>query len=111
MATSNPFISSYLPQMFWPAQIATFGSQVVYLPQGDIAQAVTISVLWKDGASDEDVSPGRYSHMDVNNADLPAPPARRDTVQRNGKQYQVVDLNALYIGFSVVVLQEAGPTP
>jgi hypothetical protein len=116
MATSNPFISSYLPQMFWPAQIATFGSQVVYLPQGDSAQAVTISVLWKEGASDEDVSPGRYSHMDVQNADLPAPPALRDMVQKlvvltdTLKQYQVVRINALAVGYSVIVLQEAGPT-
>jgi hypothetical protein len=110
MATSNPFINSYLPGMFWPAQIATFGRQVVYLPQGDIAQGVTISVLWKEGASDEDVSPGRYSHMDVQNADLPTAPAARDTVQSNGKTYQVVRVEALITGYSVIVLKEAGPT-
>jgi hypothetical protein len=107
MAT-NPFIDSYLPAMFWPAQIAVFGSEVTYLPQGDVLQAVVISVLWKDGASDEDVSPGRYSHMDVRNSDLPAPPALRDTVQNNGTNYQVVRINALAVNFSVVVVQEAG---
>lgn len=106
--TPNPFIGSYLPTMFWPAQIATFGIQVTYLPQGDSTQAVPIWVLWKDGASDENVAPGRYSHLDVQNADLPAPPAKRDIVQYNGKQYQVVDLNALYVGYSVVIVQEAG---
>lgn len=108
MAT-NPFIDSYLPAMFWPAEIAQFGRQVTYLPQGDVAQAVTISVLWKEGASDEEVSPGRYSHMDIQNSDLPAPPAPRDLVQKDGKQYQVVRINALAVKFSVIVLQEAGP--
>jgi hypothetical protein len=106
---SNPFIGLYLPGVFWPAEIATFGSEVDYLPQGDPAQLVTIKVLWKDGATDEDVSPGRYSHIDVQNADLPQPPAKRDMVQKDGKQYQVVAINALAINYSVIVLQEAGP--
>ena len=107
----NPFISTYLPSLFWPAEIATFGRQVTYLPQGDIAQAVDIMVLWKEGATDEDVSPGRYSHIDVQNKDLPAPPALRDTVQSGGKAYQVVRIEALITGYSVVVLQEMGATP
>jgi hypothetical protein len=106
---TNPFIDNYLPSMFWPAQIATFGTSVLYLPQGDPAQAVTVSVLWKDGASDEDVAPGRYSHMDVQNSDLPSPPALRDIVENRGVQYEVVRLQALNVGFSVIVVQEAGP--
>jgi len=28
----NPFVDDYLPTVFWPAQIATFGVQVSYLP-------------------------------------------------------------------------------
>lgn len=107
----NPFLSSYLPGMFWPAEIAIFGRQVTYLPQGDAAQAVTLTVLWKEGASDEDVSPGRYSHIDVQNADLAVAPAPRDTVQSNGKSYQVVRIEALITGYSVIVLQETGATP
>lgn len=107
MAT-NPFIDNYLPGMFWPAQVATFGSAVAYVPQGDAAQTVTISVLWKDGASDEDTAPGRYSHLDLRDADLPAPPKSRDLVQKDGKQYEVVRINALNVGFSVLVVQEAG---
>ena len=105
---NNPFIDAYLPGMFWPAQIAIFGKQVTYLPQGDSAQALTISVLWKEGASDEEISPGRYSHIDVQNADLPALPAARDMVQKDSKQYQVVRIEALAVGYSVIVLQEAG---
>lgn len=106
---TNPFISFYLPAMFWPAEIATFGLEVTYLPQGDPSEASTISVLWKEGASDEEVSPGRYSHMDIQNSDLAQPPALRDMVQKGSKVYQVVRILALAVNYSVIVLQEAGP--
>jgi hypothetical protein len=105
---TNPFIDSYLPELFWPAQIATFGRTVTYLPEGDSSQSVDLQVLWKDGASDEDVSPGRYSHIDVQNADLPAPPAMTDWVQADDKNYQIVHINALSVNYSVIVLQEVG---
>ena len=105
----NPFINNYVPLMAWPALLATYGTQVVYLPQGDAAQAVPISVLWKEGRSDEEVSPGRYSHMDVQNAALPSSPAKGDIVQNNGRQYEVVHVGALAIGYSVIVVQETGP--
>jgi hypothetical protein len=105
----NPFIDDYLPNMFWPAELATFGRQVEYLPQGNAAQGVSVNILWKEGASDEDVSPGRYSHIDVRNADLPVAPALGDTVQKDGKEYDVVRVNALAVGFATIVLQEGGP--
>lgn len=104
----NPFTSAYLPLAFWPTLINTFGVAVSYLPEGDLAQAVPVAVLWKDGASDEDVAPGRYSHIDVQNSDLPFPPAKGDFVQTDGKQYEVVRVSALAVGFSIVVLQEVG---
>ena len=104
----NPFISDYLPGMFWPALITTYGVPINYLPQGDSAQMITISVLWKEGASDEEVSPGRYSHMDVQNSDLASPPAPRDIVQKGGKNYEVVRIMALAVNFSVIVVQESG---
>jgi hypothetical protein len=106
----NPFISDYLPNLFWPAELATFGRQVTYLPQGNVAQAVTITILWKEGASDEEISPGRYSHIDVRNADLPpGTPSLGDKVQYASKEYDFVRVNALAIGFSTIVLQEGGP--
>jgi hypothetical protein len=104
----NPFISDYLPKLFWPAELATFGRQVQYLPQGNALQAVTVTVLWKEGASDEDVSPGRYSHMDLQNADLPVVPKLGDSVQKDGKEFDVVKVTALAVGFSTIVLQESG---
>jgi len=108
---NNVFIDSFLPDLFWPSMLATFGREVTYLPQGDAAQGAVVSVLWKEGASDEDVSPGRYSHMDVQNAGLPALPMLGDVVQQGGKQYDVVRIDALAVGFSVIVLQEFGAVP
>lgn len=108
---TNPFIDSYLPFGLWPAEVATFGTRVLYLPQGDPSRAVLVSVLWKDGRSDEDVTPGRYSHIDVLNSDLPAFPAKRDKVQKDGKQYLVVAVDALITRFSVLVLDEIGAVP
>ncbi len=104
----NPFISDYLPRLFWPAQVNTFGRQVVYLPGGDASQAVEVTVLWKAGASDEDISPGRYSHIDLQNSDLPVAPALGDTVQKDGREYRAVRITALEVGYSTVVLQEGG---
>ena len=95
--------------MFWPAEIATFGVQVTYLVRGNMPYPpINLNVLWKEGASDEEVSPGRYSHMDVQNSDLPVPPAPGDFVQKGGRQYQVVRVEALIVGYSVIILQESG---
>jgi hypothetical protein len=105
--TPNPFIGTYLPDLFWPSLIATFGSEVTYTSK--TGGSAPVWVLWKEGASDEDVSPGRYSHMDVQHSDLPAPPLLGDQVVNGAKQYDVVRIDALAVGFSVIVLQEAGP--
>lgn len=94
--------------MLWASLLQEFGCTVTYLP-ANAAAPIPLAVLWKDGQSDEDVSPGRYSHIDVCNADLPQPPALRDTVQKDGRRYQIVRINALITGFSVIVLQEMGP--
>lgn len=104
----NPFISDYLPRLFWPAELRVFGREVQYLSLS-YPSAVAVTVLWKEGASDEEVSPGRYSHMDVQNSDLPFAPALGDTVQKDGRTYDVVVVNALAVGFSTIVLQEGGP--
>ena len=105
---NNIFIDSYLPTLFWPSMLATFGRTVNYLSQSNVPGSPVVQVLWKEGASDEEVSPGRYSHMDVRNADLPAPPELGDTVAQGGKTYSVVRIDALAVGFSVIVLQEIG---
>ena len=101
----NPFISVYVPQA-WLAQIAVFGRQVDYWPGNDPAQAITITLIWKEGTEDESVSPGRYSHATVQNADLPANPKPGDAVVNNGIEYDVVRVNALITNYSNIVLQD-----
>lgn len=105
----NPFISDYLPDVFWPPMLAVFGRTVEYLPQGDASQSVMVKIIWKEGASDEDVSPGRYSHINLRNADLPVTPALGDVVRKDDKEFDVVRINALAVYFSVIVLQDSGP--
>lgn len=101
----NPFISAYVPQL-WRAQIAMFGRQVDYWPDNDPGQAITITIVWKEGAEDESVSPGRYSHATIQNADLPANPMPGDAVVSNGIEYDVVRVNALITNYSTIVLQD-----
>lgn len=101
----NPFISRYVPQA-WQSQIAVFGRQVDYWPDNDPAQAVTITLIWKEGAEDESASPGRYSHATVQNVDLPANPKPGDAVVNDGIEYDVVRVNALITNYSTIVLQD-----
>jgi hypothetical protein len=105
----NPFISDHIPEVLWPPLIAEFGLDVDYLSGTDSSNPVTITVLWKEGASDEEISPGRYSHLYVRNADLPAAPALGDAVQKDDKVYDVVRVDAAPYYFSRLVLQETGP--
>jgi hypothetical protein len=104
----NPFISDHVQNLLWPAEIAEFGRQVQYLPEGDALQAQTITIIWVEGAHDEEVSPGRYSHIKLRNADLAVPPGYGDTVQKDGKEYSVARIEALAVYFSIIVLQESG---
>lgn len=104
----NPFISDHVPETLWPALLAEFGCDVDYWPV-DLAQALTIHIIWKEGASDEEISPGRYSHIFMRNADLPVAPRLGDTVQKDSKTYDVVRIDAAPYYFSRVVLQETGP--
>jgi hypothetical protein len=109
---TNPFIDQYVPLNLWPAEIAVFGQTVEYWPGGDMSQAVAITGLWKDGASDEDVSPGRYSRLYVRNADLLALPAEGDMVQAaDGSEFDVVKVIALPYLFCELTLHETGAVP
>ncbi len=101
----NPFISAYVPQL-WRAEIAVFGRPVDYWPDNDPTQAVSIILIWKEGAEDETTSPGRYSHALVQNVDLPANPKLGDAVVCNGVEYDVVRVNAFATDYSQIVLQD-----
>lgn len=108
MTPTNPFIDLHIPDMLWPALVAEFGRQMDYLPGGDASQLVTIDILWLEGQTDEEVSPGRYSHIKVRNADLPVEPAAGDQVQSGGSTFSVVRVFAMPYNFKRLVIQELG---
>ncbi len=101
----NPFLSTHVP-ILWNALIAEFGRDVQYWPGNDPAQAVTVTLIWKEGAEDETVSPGRYSHALVANSDLPSNPKLGDAVVNDGIEYDVVRVSALITNYSSIVLQD-----
>ena len=101
----NPFISVYVPRA-WRDQIAGFGRDVDYWIANDTGQAGTITVIWTEGQEDEPVSPGRYSHIKVQNADLPRNPKLGDAVVNDGVEYDVVRVGAFANNYSQIVLQD-----
>ncbi len=63
-------------------------------------------MIWKEGAEDEEVSPGRYSNIWVQVSDFFDPPRKGDAVSKLGKTYDVVRIDATAYGYSRLVLQE-----
>lgn len=104
----NPFISTHVPLM-WQALTREFGLTVTYVPLSNPALATPVIVIWKDGAMLEDVTPGRYSHIYIQNADIPVAPVLGDSVQNNGRSYDVVVVDMAPYYYSRLILQEAGP--
>lgn len=102
---ANPFISAHVP-ILWQALTREFGTVAEYWLDGDSTQTTALTVIWKEGAEDEAVSPGRYSRALVQNGDLPRPPAQGDAVSANGTIYDVVRVNAMTYQMSSVVLQD-----
>ena len=101
----NPFISTHVPQL-WRALIGEFPRQVDYWPDGDSAQAQTLTIVWKEGAEDEDVSPGRYSHALIFDDDLPRPPMLGDVVSADDVLFDVVRVDAYAYKCCTIVLQD-----
>lgn len=101
----NPFISTHVP-ILWNALIGEFGRDVNYWPDNDPAQSVTITLIWKEGAEDETMSPGRYSHVLVQNSDLARDPKLGDTVVNDGLEYDIVRVSAFAYDYSLIVLQD-----
>lgn len=101
----NPFISSHVP-ILWNALIGEFGRTADYWLADDPAQSTTITLIWKEGAEDETMSPGRYSHVLVQNSDLPRDPKLGDTVVNGGIEYDIVRVSAFATNYSQIVLQD-----
>ena len=100
----NNFTSIHVP-MLWQALIQEFPRQVDYWIDGDSAQSQPLIIIWKEGAEDEELSPGRYSHALVNDNDLPRPPMLGDVVSADGVTYDVVRVDAYAYKCSTIVLQ------
>jgi hypothetical protein len=103
----NDFISIHT-QILWEAQLDEFGRTVNYWPGGDIAQAIPLELIWIEGTEDEEISPGRYSHAHIRNADLPVGPALGDALEKDGGIFDVVRVNAYAYYFATIILQERG---
>lgn len=101
----NPFLSSHVP-ILWTALVAEFGRDVDYWPDNDPAQAMTLTIIWKEGAEDETMSPGRYSHILIQNSDLPQDPKPGDAVVNAGIEYDIVRVSAFATDYSQIVLQD-----
>jgi len=101
----NHFGNTHVPAL-WAALVPEFGRQVQFQIGGVPSETYTITVIWKEGAEDEDASPGRYSHMLVINADLPQPPRLGDLVLFGDFTYAVVRVDAYPYGVSNLVLHE-----
>ena len=101
----NPFILDHVP-MLWDNLLPEFGLEVDYWPAGIQADAVTIPLIWIEGAEGEDSSPGRYSHVRIKNADVPSKPKRGDAVDKDGIIYDVVRVAAYAYDFATLILQE-----
>jgi hypothetical protein len=98
------FATDYLP-LNWAAQIAVFGRTVEYTPRAS-GDAVELDVVWKEGAEDEDTSPGSYSNITLCDADLESGPVKGDTVDADGSTFDVVRVDAYATGWSRCVLKE-----
>jgi hypothetical protein len=104
---SVTFFSEHHVPVLWNALLSEFGTEIVYLPNHDDDLAFPLEVIWKEGAEDEAVSPGRYSNIWVQHADFEggALPRLRDGVSKDSNRYDVVRVDATAVGYSRLVLQ------
>lgn len=101
----STFINTFVP-ILWAAEVAMFGREVEYWLDNDPSTSQSLVLIWKEGAADETVSPGRYSHALVKHADLPRPPAKGDVVVKDGIEYDVANVDAYAYDCSTIILQD-----
>jgi hypothetical protein len=105
MSAVNPFIDAHV-SLLWQNLLLEFGRTVDYWLDNDPREALTLEVIWKEGVEDEEVSPGRYSNIWVQNNSLPRVPKLGDAVAKEEMEYDVVRIDATAYGFSRLVLQD-----
>ena len=103
---SSIFHSEVFPAQ-WKVQSAIFGRTVTYHPGGveDPPAGVEITAILREGVFGEEQSPGRYAHLMVRDADLPAAPVKGDVVEIGEALYEVVLPVATIYGVSDLTIQ------
>lgn len=105
---STVFAQLYAP-LLWEREFAMFGRTVLYHQESlDPDVAIELDVIWKEGRADEQLSPGRYSHILIQNGDLEAGPMEGDIVEDAGRLFDVVTVEADPLGYSLAILEEQG---
>lgn len=103
-ANINPLFSRHVDSL-WAALVPNFGQVANYWPGGDSIETLEVELIWIEGVEDEEISPGRYSHVLIRNASLPAPPQQGDVIEREvGMIYDVVRVNAFAYGYGRLIL-------
>jgi hypothetical protein len=103
--STNLFIDAHVP-LLWQTLLMEFGCVVAYWLDNDPLQEMTLAVIWKEGIENEEISPGRYSNIWVQNGSLPRMPKLGDAVVKNELEYDVARIDATAYGFSRLVLHE-----
>ena len=81
-------------------QVATFGRQVTYTPDGGAPAQVTAILV--EAAEREHQSPGVVARLLVDLAAFPVPPASGGAVAIDGAAYRVFDVDAAEDGSAVI---------
>ena len=102
---TSQFATLYVPTLF-AHNVAMFGLTVEYLPDHDSSQSLSVRGIWKEGAEGETLSPGRYSTFWIATDAVPDKPKRGDGVEKDGRSYDVVDVQSTATGHSRLLLQE-----
>lgn len=105
MADSPTNFAALHAPMLWDALLPEFGRTVQYY--SDVDPPITLTVIWREGVEDEPLSPGSYSNILVQVADLPRPPSKRDMVESEAGMFMVWTAGASAYGYSRCTLKAA----
>jgi hypothetical protein len=84
-----------------------FGVTVQYSPM-ESGGPIPLIGIWEEGAEQEEISPGRYSYLRVQDSDLaPDGPQEGDTLQAPAGNFYVTRVDASAVGYSRLTLKEA----
>jgi hypothetical protein len=105
-AIASLFASVYVPSL-WQSEILMFGVTVQYSSMGS-SGAIPLIGIWEEGAEPEEISPGRYSYLRVQDSDLaPNGPQEGDALSAPAGTFNVIRVDTSAVGYSRLTLKEA----